>query len=297
MKKLLLLSIVLSAFITSCSKSDAPTPVVLPADPNSILVRSIVEKDVNNSITSSYTFTYNGKKIDKMVDSDKTTRFIYSDSGNGNRIIESLTSFNSGVLNGVLVNSVAYSYLPDGKIDQISSFNYATSSQGVTIKNRFKFDYTTANNGYVSYINYYLDTSNLLNTEVVSEYGKVYFNGENVSKVEMKGSANLVLSRSFEIYYDSKNSPFKNVIGYQTIADYQFAITSPSKLPSKVNNITTFRKPFYNPNGVITNSFVDFYDFNYNEYNFPKKADINKQNLANNNTIIASSIFTVEYSY
>jgi hypothetical protein len=294
MKKILLLSMVLAVFVTSCSKDNAVEPVVVvePVDPNSILVKSIIVKDASNSVVQSNTFTYNGKKLYRMVDkSNYTTEFFYSENGNGTRIIK-LQESNS---NNALSKNVDYIYLANGKMDEISQ---TLTRSGYLDKYRYKFDYSTINNGYVSYTSFFSTTSGgVFLPEITGESGKIYFNGENVSKVESTDNTNLQSNKTYNIIYDTKNSPFKNVIGFQAISDYDYIFLYKVNLSSKINNIIDFRRPSYNSSGAVTNTFVDSYSYNFNEYNFPKTASIAKENLANNNSVTSSTINTVVYGY
>jgi hypothetical protein len=284
---------VLGVFVTSCSKDDAVQTVVEPPiDPSSILVKSIIAKDANNAIVQSNIFTYEGKKLSKITDnSDLIAEFFYSENGNGSKIIKQQIKYP----NNVFLQIIDYTYLANGKVDEITQTIYQS---GYSDRYRFKFNYSTVVNGYVSYSSFYATTvGGVFGSETISKNGKIYFNGENVSKVEITDNGNSQFNKTFELTYDTKNSPFKNVIGYETISDYDYIFLFQRKLSSKTNNVKSFSKPSYNSSGVITNTFIDSYSYDFNQYNFPKTASIAKDNLAPNTSVISTTINTVQYNY
>ena len=189
MKKLVLLT-ALFALFQSCSSSDSePTP------PGSILVKRIV--DTNPAGVFTYTYTYNG-----------------------NKMVESVLSTTNYIRRGVYIytgdlNTKSEFFDIDNTLTARNSINYNTDNRLESTVNLDFYNgtgkrqtYTYNPDGTISTISY---SGDLINQDTVVSHNTITMsNGEISSRVEDYGT----VIKTFTYVYDTKNNPFKNVIGY-----------------------------------------------------------------------------------
>jgi len=258
MKKLLcLLSAVLLGF-TSCSKddnNDSSEPASL------ILVKKIIYGE-SDGISYFSNYVYDGNKIISITDEDG---FVMKNTYTGDFVtkIESITE------SGNLDATTEYSYV-NGKL----SF----SDRKITNQdkyNRTKFVYNT--DGTVSYQEYTIDSK----TEIETIKGKVVkltFKDGNLVKRERSNNDG---SQTLDVYeYDTKNSPFKNALGF-TLLDEE----------ASVNNLVKKTQTFTSEDGINT-IYITTYDYKYDSNNYPTEVRITYQNPNS-----PESVETFKYTY
>lgn len=191
MKKVLFFLSLSAILLTSCGGGEDLTPF----DPNSsqsAIVKKIIETDDSSGSTIT-NFTYDGNKIVNFVDSDGT-------SGVFTYVGDNLTRID--YFDGPdLTDSDIFTYNAAGKIivhlALIHANDYAERE-----------DFTYNSDGTVTYNAFW---GTVLEQTNVEGQGKLFFTDGQVSKKETYFD-NLVLSSETYVY-DSKNNPWKNVIG------------------------------------------------------------------------------------
>lgn len=193
MKKLLYLFTASLLVFTSCSKDDNDS-----SDPtSSILVKKITEFEDGKPVSKDV--LYDGDKIVSITEADGSqTKFTY----NGNQIIKIETFDENGLSKGPIeygyTNGLMTSYVE--KYDDL--YNHKTK-------------YIHNNDGTVSYEQFKVNISTGAE-EKYQQTGKLTFKDGNLIKAERSYDK----FNSVEIYeYDTKNSPLKNVIGFNLILD------------------------------------------------------------------------------
>lgn len=196
MKKLLCLLSFAALLMSSCSSGDSSST---PATETDVLVTKTVESYSNGDPSITTNFTYNGKKIVGVSDSDGYyDQFFYT---------------------GNLITNVKH-YDSDDILQEEETFTYNSSGDLVTylivesqLDNGHKETYVHNSNGTIS-VSSYSGSATVQNN--LSTTGLVYFVNGEVSKYETSIGASL---ESTTLYtYDTKNNPYKNITGYDKIA-------------------------------------------------------------------------------
>lgn len=194
MKKFLyVLSATLLA-LTSCSKDENSSSNPATSNPNSsILVKYIIRTYPNNDI-ETIVYKYDGNKLvnETTVNNGDVISYIYV----GNVIVK----IERRSANGTFEHSTEYNYA-NGKV-ATCSFKF---SGGIYTPNYTK-SYTYNSNGTVSY-----KISN-------GRSGLLTIVNGNIVKDEQFDS-NGALNRTETFEYDTKNNPFKNIIGLNLLLD------------------------------------------------------------------------------
>ncbi|MDN3678244.1 hypothetical protein QWY90_13095 [Flavobacterium paronense] len=190
MKKLALLSL-LFVVLQSCSSGDSTT-----TPPDEILVKKIVDTDPAGVFTTNY--TYNGKKIVEAVLS--TTNYIrrgvYTYTGD---VITKIEYFD---IDNTLTGSNVYNFNTDNRLESTVKLNYSNGTGTREV-------YTYTPDGNYSTIVYSGDLTT--QNTVVSHNSITMSNGSISSRIEDTGT----VIKTNTYVYDTKNSPFKNVIGFE----------------------------------------------------------------------------------
>jgi hypothetical protein len=191
MKKLLYLFCASLLVMTSCSSDDDSNSV----DPvNLTLVKKTVSTGMDGDRTSL--ITYNGNKIVSIVTNNVyKTNFTYT--GDVITKIESLDEKN------VVDDVTEYTYV-NGKV-----VSFIEKDVEATYNSKTKYTYNT--DGTISYEKF--NINKITGTEVAAgNSGKYTFKDGNLIKI--------VDSRSSVVYeYDTKNNPYKNVLGFNQLLD------------------------------------------------------------------------------
>lgn len=190
MKKLCFLLIALF-FIISCSSDDSNT------NSQPILLTEIVETvNYNGNIeTHTYNFSYDGNRIISQYTENYQILFTYS---------------------GSLITKIEY--LNNNTISHVEEFVYNSDQELINFK-RFEYennldyygqnvDYAHNSDGTVSYIKNTGFLPNLTDTST----GTINFNSEGLVETIVSSTG---YTKSY--VYDSKNNPYKNILGIEKI--------------------------------------------------------------------------------
>jgi hypothetical protein len=183
--------------ITSCSTDN--DDIV-----NEKLIQKIVE--VNKDETSTtYSFTYNGKKI-RSINSEKTN-ITFTYTGN---LITKIIELNYTTQ---LQTTFDYLYTDDKLTKIICSDNYI-------------LNYTHNSDGTIFYQK---TTTDVNNNIVLLNHGTLTLNAENVvddKKTLDTTSSNIISKKEVSFTYDTKNNPLNNILGYNKLLDRYATISA-----------------------------------------------------------------------
>ena len=202
----------------------------------------------------------------------------------GNKFLEikyNQQTFVKYYYDGNLISKVVR-YFPDNTKDQETTYQYDNNEKLISEKRNYFIDneisvteiyYTYETDGTILFSKY---NGELNNNGVIIETGKYYYNNNN----DMIKSVNTLISTGEEFTtnytHDTKNSIFKNVLGWNKII---------SNFDGKVNNVLT--SSTYNSNGALLNDSSYYNAYIYNNLNYPTSVST----TINNNTS------TVNYFY
>ncbi|KOP36642.1 hypothetical protein DBB36_08560 [Flavobacterium sp. WLB] len=232
MKNLLgLLSAALLVF-TSCSKDDNNESSD-PASP--ILVKKITKIDSKGS-SSSENYLYNGNKIVSITEADGSlTKFTY----NGNEIVTK-EEFDK---NGLSKGPVEYGYTDGLMTSYVEKYDDDYNS-----KTKYKHN----NDGTVSYEQFKVDIKTGLEVKF-QQTGKLTYKDGNLIKAERSYDK----FETVEIYeYDTKNSPLKNILGWNLLLDEEPA----------VKNIIKKVDTSGSQGNIHTDTYISTYTYDVNNY-------------------------------
>lgn len=255
MKKLICSACFIALSLTSCSSGgDSST-----SSESDVLVTKTAETYANDGSVITTNYTYNGKKMVKATDSDGYYE-TYTYTG------DLLTRVN---------------YLSDlDELEETETFTYNANNKLVSYVRAELFDdsgvketFVYNSNGTISTTTYSGDATsqtNVLNTSLIN------FSGGEVSVTQLFSGSTLVSTHTYT--YDTKNSPFQNVTGYDKIAVLEVESVGLN------HNILT---DSYNEFG---NNYITTSVYTYNSLNFP---------LTNAETegTDATSTITTQYTY
>lgn len=250
MKKLLYLFSTILLVFASCSNDDSTT------NQNSILVRRIVY--TASGYSSALDFTYDGNKIVKVLTG--SYKDVYTYTGDLITKVENYTDTGSSY---GLFSTKDYSYT-NGKLVKFTEKYSGDSAYFETV-------YTHNNDGTISYVKSKIETPVDIAGEGFS--GKITISNGNWVKND-KSTSSYVGMITYE--YDTKNSPTKNILGYNLLLNK-------GELGVSVNNVvksTDVRGTDYT--GVCTNTYT------YDPNNYPTE-----QKSYNENALVN----TIQYFY
>lgn len=252
MKKIILFLFVV--ILNSCSNNNNN------AASETILLKKAVRLGTNGFADNEFDYYYVGNKFLEIKYNQQTLLKYYY---NGNLIskVERYFSDNTKEL------ETTYQYDENEKLTSEKITNFIDNEISITTTY-----YTYETDGTVSFLKYNGETVSI--GELI-QTGKYYYNNNDMIK-----SVNTLISTGEEfttIYtHDSKNSVFKNVLGWNKII---------SNSDGKVNNILT--SSTYNSNGELLNGYSSTNEYTYNSLNYPTSLS----STINNNTS------TVNYFY
>jgi hypothetical protein len=229
MKKLLCLFGASLLVLTSCSNDDST-----PVDPaTTILPKTITNIYGGKSLPTQ--ITYDNKKIVSIVHS-KGEKNVYTYTGD---VITKEVEYDE---KGILDSTTEYIYT-NGKLSSKISLETGTDY-------KYKTKYTHNTDGTISYEEFRIAVA----TGVEQQYGdtgKYTYKDGNLVKKENSYYGS-VGSSTYE--YDTKNSPFKNVLGYSLLIDEQPSANNVVKR-TYISGSSTYistRTYIYNSNGFPT---------------------------------------------
>lgn len=239
------------ALLASCSNEefvdtiDSGSEMDGKFNPNGVLVKRIVATTNSGATVSTDNYAYVGSKLSKVSSSDgRQVAYIYT---------KDLITERDFFTDNVLTSKEVYEYDANSRL--ISSRRY-NASNNVTYKSVFSYN----SDGTVSVSGYRGD--------VVSESArlvnrKVFFTNGKVSRMETYRTVNGSPVTEVHSYsYDTKNSPYKGILGFDKLAYYDIALNG------NVNNVTSIAV-----SGVsAANSVNDDIEYTYNSGNYPVTA-------------------------
>ena len=229
MKKIILCLGLAALSLTSCSSSDDSSN----DDPNGVLVKKIVYTSITDDYTETVQYTYNGNKILRGTYNDGSVDvFTYQ----GDLITKIET-----VEDGDVTYTETFSYDSNGRLTRYISAETGYSEQETFVYNSDGTVTSTLGNGSFTSVRTF------------------HFQNDELTKIVEAGAG----GRVYDYTYDSKNSPFRNVTGYNKIAhvshgDHEFF--------GAKQNISTIHEATGNIN-YTTNTMT------YNSNNYPTAAN------------------------
>jgi hypothetical protein len=266
MKKIIYL-LTATIIIVSCKKTDSVVNTIPQTQPQQtyILPTKIVIIDANGTNTSS--FSYNGNKLTTIVGINSNVSYTYT----GN-LVTKITATNTGSL--VALNIEDFVYNADSTLSSITTYNENNAS-GQIVKTKSILRLTYNPNAVIIQRNSTIDINSGAETPDNFSIANTFTNG-NISK---KSNINFISPNTTEqtIEYDLKNSPYKNVLGYNRLF----------KERSNTNNLikqTIVNTIFFNGQTIVT-SDVYTRSYLYNNDNFPTEIKYFSNTGALNGTI------------
>ncbi|MDI1315767.1 hypothetical protein [Flavobacterium sp.] len=251
MKKIVLACSALLLMLSSCSSSDSNS-----SSSNQKLRQEITTDNAGNSDTQ--TFTYTGDKLLRVNDSDGTYyKAIYT----GN-LITKLEGYDD---TDALIDQSTFTYNSNNKL---ASYIYLDFEQDTAEREVFAYN----SDGTISSSYYYGNSASATPTDLVTTRTITLLDGEVVSIVST-GDDN----SSYTYTYDTKNNPYKNILGYDKIAGYADAGNR-----GVLRNIVTETR-------VTTGfTYTDNYSYTYDTSDFPLTSSISQSGM---------TMETVQYIY
>ena len=245
MKKLITLVFAIT-LIFGCS-SDSSSSDSSSSDSNTsnsgILLRKIILSTETEGIQGTSEFIYQGRKLDKTISSEGSySKFTYA---------------------GDLISKVEYFQAPlDNEPTSTSEFDYSNNKlvqrktyQGNVLTSKVDYFYESDNTVRIFYATY---TGTETNTTISKKY---YLNGEVVKSENVNPNGSINSTTLY--YYDSKNSPSKNILGYNIA--YERGVTG----GVLHNLVKTVSSPLQTNDNGITD-----YLYEYNSNGYPSKQTI-----------------------
>lgn len=200
MKNLLYLFLVTSLFLTSCSRSDRASTNT----ESDVLVLKVSKTYLEDGSTESDIITYNGKKIVRATSSTGGySLFTYVGD-----LISKIETFNA---NNTLSQRQTFSYNSNGLLVSSITLDFEFSKE-------FQENYVYNTDGTIAVSGFQGDLGSQVNANRNSVVTLV--NGE-VSTYVNTNSITAETSTTTYIF-DTKNSPFKNVIGFDKLKFINF---------------------------------------------------------------------------
>ncbi|MGC4039664.1 MAG: hypothetical protein QM710_02405 [Flavobacterium sp.] len=225
MKKIILCLGIVAISLTSCSSSDSSSD-----GSNDVLVKKIVYTSITDDYTETVQFTYNGNKIVRGTYTDGTID-VYTYEGDLITKIETIE-------NDEVVYTETFSYDSSGRLTQ-----YIADESGFVEQETFTYN----SNGTVT------------STIDGGSSRTLYIQNDEVIKIVEAGAG----GRIYDYAYDSKNSPFRNVTGYEKIA---FVSHGDHEFFGRKQNISTIHESTEDID-YMTNTMT------YNSNNYPITAN------------------------
>jgi hypothetical protein len=250
MKKIIYLFATTALFFVSCKKDDAAveTPTT-----TYILPKKLTNTDVSGG-SETITFTYDGNKLLQLTSG--VFKMVWTYTGN-------LVTKNETYSNGVRVDeSNVFTYEND-KLKTVLNTYESTSNGQITINKR-KTNFTYNSDGTIT--EQYYSVDNVTGTEtLLNSPTTITFANGNIAK-----STNTQIYTASDSYksiydyeFDTKNAPFKNVLGFNKLIDQDFF--------SNVNNTIKETNTSINTSNGIPTTYTSFTvnEYKYNADNYP----------------------------
>lgn len=228
MKKIILCLGMVAITLTSCS-SDSSDPVTLNPS-NEVLVKKIVYNEVTNDYSETVQFTYNGNKLVSGVYDDGSVE-TYTYSGNLITKIEVTDA-------GEVLYTETFAYDSNDRLTEYHALEDGFDDQETFVYNA---DGTA---------------TSTVGTGISALTRALYFQNDELVKTVDAGG------HTYTYTYDTKNSPFRNVTGFDKIA---YVIHGDHEFFGRKQNISEIQDTTDNVD-YMTNSMT------YNADNYPTSA-------------------------
>lgn len=248
MKKILYFFGALAFALTSCSDEENSENPILPE--NYILPKKSVYTEGKDKFET--VFVYDGNKI--VSATSLTSKTVYTYTGD---YITKREDFSDGKI----ISKEEYIY-DDGKLGRII---YTNVSEGVTSVNSVFYSY---DGNTIAYTYYHNDNDG---NPIRGNEGVLTYSGGNlVKKRELGKTLSAVSEVTYE--YDTKNNPYKNILGYNLLIGSTNLVNNITKSTSYL----VYVDPVF---GEMKNTFVFSYTYEYNDKGYPtKKVQSNSSN-------------------
>ncbi len=228
--------------LTSCSNDDSPAN---PSDSSNVLIKKIIIESIKEG-TTEINFTYDGKKLVEQKGSgyfNYTKRFYYT----GDLITRYEMIWGP---KSTFVTDLTYE---KGKLKTLyGNRNYILTGLPYIQKKTYTYNL----DGSVSFV---IDEIDKDTHEILSSRtGRLTYVNGNMVKDQRFDDPTGYLSMTLD--YDTKNNPFKNIIGLNLVLGYydsDFSVNNVSKLTT---------------NGIYSSPWSVSYVYEYDENNFPTVA-------------------------
>ncbi|MEO8235601.1 MAG: hypothetical protein ABI549_09330 [Flavobacterium sp.] len=269
MKKIILLLSVLILALTSCSKNEDEPVVPIDQSVNILLKRTVTTR---GSVVTTDVYSYNERKIDKIVSNDgiinSETRFTYTGD-----LITKIEVYS----NTVLKSKKEYSYQND-KMTQIITYDY-NGTQTTKKRMNYVHDVVNVNQERAHYEIHSINMSN--SQETLYTDGDIYFSGREITS-QLNTDYPVVSGRLIDSWseysHDFKKNPTINIIGYNKLLDNVDG-TSTANIANKKLTADAY------VNGVWGTEITNYKrTYKYNDLLFPYERKIFTKNVTLDNT-------------
>ena len=250
MKKNLFLFIALALTAISCSKDDNDKNDKNHSDLPKTIQRTDLRAPVENKTS---TFIYDGDKIVSITHKFSRSEFTYE----GNHITKKVDY----TVNGDQYTKYAetlYSYV-NGKLETVS---YSINSNPTS---DYKYVYTYNNDGTIKKQGYSINRTTGAETKAASSDLLTFVNGNLTKSVNVNGN----IGSTKNYYYDLKNNPFKNILGFTLLLDQGRIDSVGQDIYSSVNNIEKYTESIVVTGNLTPVSKIYETKFEYNSNGFP----------------------------
>jgi hypothetical protein len=223
MKKFLhFLAALILVLISSCSSDDSSSD----SDSNLVLPKKFDYVSEGKSHSNQY--IYNGNKIVSII-GDDGGKSTYSYTG------DLITKIVITDINGAIILTIEYVYI-NGKLSSRTQLQTGEST-------KFKIKYTHNTDGTVSVVGFTINAATGVEQDRYEGEKYIYKDG-NLTAIEYEGRP----SDSSTFEYDTKNNPFKNVLGFNLLLEYDFN----NRVKATYSNTVVTHTYKYNVDGFPT---------------------------------------------
>ncbi len=252
---LALLSLFLNIFLSSCSKEESKTPPT-------VLLKKYINTDKKEGI-QTFTFTYDGNKIKEInaVLPNETFKEVFTYTGD-------LITKEEIVQNGVVSTQTEYNY----ENNKLKSQIYTEVNYNYKLKSVFIYNV----DGTITIEKYNIDKTTGVETKKNTSSVFSFSNGNLIKKIETSNG----ISDTTTYEYDTKNHPFKNILGLSKLINSTYQTNNELKETIVGSNYSE----------VWINEYV------YNADGYPTDLKYTKTQTYNDSTI-STSEGTIQFFY
>ncbi|MFC4478451.1 hypothetical protein [Flavobacterium chungangensis] len=250
MKKNLFLFIALALTAISCSKDDNDKNDKNHSDLPKTIQRTDLKAPVENKTS---TFIYDGNKIVSITHKFSRSEFTYE----GNHITKKVDYSVTGDQPTKYAETL-YSYV-NGKLETVSYY-YTSNTTSFS-----KYVYTYNDDGTIKKQLYSINTTTGVETKSPYSDLLTFANGNLTKLINVNGNG----TSTKNYYYDLKNNPFKNIVGFSLLLDQGIISSLGQDVYSSVNNIEKYTESIVVTGNLTPVSKIYETKFEYNSNGFP----------------------------